>query len=358
MPVYKDDVRNTWYALFYYTDWTGVKRRKKKRGFKLQRDAKDFEADFLARQTMSTDMTFAALVEIYNDDMHDRLRLTTRKTKSFMMNTHILPFFKDHKVNAITSAHVRKWQAELLAKGYAPTYLKSINSQLVAVMNYAVRYYGLEKNPCYAAGPLGKKDADAMLFWTHDEFSQFIQCVRRRPAKIGFELLFWTGMRISELLALTEHNFDFVRGGVNIELGYQRVDGEDIMDDPKTEKSRRHIPLPAAIIEMVQEYIKRLYDYKPGDRLFPYTKGYFHNARDKACTLSGVKHIRIHDIRHSHAALLIDMDVPILLISERLGHEDVKTTLRTYGHLYPHRHGDAVARMNELIKGTGSPPEQ
>jgi hypothetical protein len=88
------------------------------------------------------------------------------------MTTHVMPFFKDLPVNEITAAHVRKWQSGLLAKDYAPTYLKTINNQLVAVMNYAVKYYGLTSNPCHAAGSMGKKDAAAMKFWTHDEFER------------------------------------------------------------------------------------------------------------------------------------------------------------------------------------------
>jgi len=357
MPVYKDKQRETWYASFYYTDWTGKRRLKKKRGFKLQREAKDFESEFLAKLSLSSDMSFASLVEIYNDDMKSRLKETTIQSKAFMMDKHIMPFFGENRINKITSAHVRKWQSELLEKGYAPTYLKSINSQLVAVLNYAVRYYGLQTNPCIAAGPLGKKDANSMRFWTHDQFSQFIVAVNRWPARIGFELLFWTGMRISELLALTENDFDFTRGTLIISKGYQRVSGEDRIWDPKTEKGRRTIPVPTAVTEMVQAYILRLYDYKAGDRLFPYTKGYFHHAMDKACEVSGVERIRLHDLRHSHAALLIEMEAPILLISERLGHEDVQTTLGTYGHLYPNRHDNTVAQLDDLIRNKAIAPE-
>jgi integrase len=250
---------------------------------------------------------------------------------------------------------VRKWQADLLAGDYSPTYLKTINNQLVAVMNYAVRFYGLPSNPCHAAGSMGKKDADAMRFWTHDDFSRFIACVDRWPARVGFELLYWTGMRIGELLALTAQDFDFSHGVVSITKNYQRISGEGIITEPKTKKGKRSVPVPAAVIEAVREYIPRLYDYDPGDRLFPFTKDYFHRAIRKGCKASGVELIRLHDLRHSHALLLIEMSVPILLVSERLGHEDVETTLRTYGHLYPNRHDDTVARLNDIIKSGGSP---
>jgi integrase len=195
------------------------------------------------------------------------------------------------------------------------------------------------------------RDAEKMKFWTHEQFSAFIIAVDRWPARVGFELLFWTGMRIGELLALTEEDFDFTRGIVAITKNYQRVSGNDIITEPKTKSGRRTVPVPAAVMQDVEEYIPRLYDYKLGDRLFPYTKEYFHHAMRKASEASGVEYIRLHDLRHSHASLLMEMNVPVLLISERLGHEDIQTTMRTYGHLYQHQRDDTIARLDELIAG-------
>lgn len=157
---------------------------------------------------------------------------------------------------------------------------------------------------------------------------------------------------IGELLALTEADFDFERGTVSITKNFQQVKGVPTISEPKTEKSKRSVPVPATVLQAVQDYIPRLYDYSPGDRLFPYTKEYFHHAMRRGSAASGVEYIRLHDLRHSHASLLIEMGVPILLVSERLGHEDIETTLRTYGHLYPNRHDETVALLDELISPT------
>jgi integrase len=351
MPAYKDEQRGTWATSFYYTDWTGKRTRKFKRGFERKKDALEWEREFLARAALSSDMSFSSLVSLYNEDMAGRLKETTKETKAWLMGKHIMPFFSELPINKITAAHVRKWQSDLMGLDYSPTYLKTINNQLVAVLNYAVKFYGLSSNPCHAAGSMGKKDADVMKFWTYEQFSRFIVCVNKWPARVGFELLFWTGVRIGELLALCEEDFDFDRGTVSITKNFQRAGGEDSIYSPKTPKGRRTIPVPAAVISSVRAYIPRLYDYEPGDRLFPHTKSYFGYEKEKAVKASGVEHIRLHDFRHSHAALLIEMGVPILLISERLGHEDVETTLKTYGHLYPNRHDDTIARLDEIISG-------
>jgi integrase len=349
MPAYKDEERGTWYALFYYTDWTGAKRRKKKRGFERKRDALEWEREFLKTASGSPNMTFASLLAIYNDDMAERLRKSTISSKKWLADTHLIPFFGEIPLNEITPAHVRKWQAGIMSKGYAPTYLKTINNQLTAVLNYAVKFYGLPSNPCHIAGSMGKKHAGDMKFWTTVDFEKFLACVEKVPDRTGFLLLFWTGMRIGELLALTEADFDIERGCVSISKTFQVVEGEAIVSEPKTPKSKRTVPLPASVVLAVKAYLPRLYSYEVNDRLFPYSKNYFHRAMRRGCDSSGVECIRLHDLRHSHASLLIEMGVPILLVSERLGHEDIETTLRTYGHLYPNRHDDTVARLDALI---------
>jgi len=349
MPAYKDEERGSWRVAICYTDWTGKRCRKFKRGFERKKDALEWEREFLATAALSPDMSFASLVALYNEDMSERLRETTRRSKVWLLNAHIMPFFSDLPLNKITAAHIRKWQSGLLAKGYKPTYLKTINNQLTAILNYAVKYYGLPSNPCHAAGSMGKKNADAMKFWTHDEFEQFLACVDRWPARVGFMLLFWTGMRIGELLALTEDDFDFNRGSVVISKNFQTVESGAVIYDPKTPKGERTIPVPATVLQAVRDYIPRLYDYAPDHRLFPYTKRYFHYAMRKGCAAAGMAYIRLHDLRHSHASLLIEMGEPILLVSGRLGHEDIQTTLNTYGHLYPNRHGDTAQRLDDLI---------
>ena len=99
----------------------------------------------------------------------------------------------------IKTADIRAWQNELIKQGYAPTYLKSINNQLAALFNYAVRYYDLKDNPCRKAGSIGKSKADDMEFWTKQEFKQFLPSMDKKPeARMAFMLLYWTGMRIGD----------------------------------------------------------------------------------------------------------------------------------------------------------------
>ena len=158
------------------TDYTGTQKQKKKRGFKLQREAKEWERNFLETQQADLSMTFENFVKIYNEDMRHRLREHTFIQKQYVIDKKLLPFFGKIPVSQITPAHIRKWQNSLMAyrdendKPYSETYLRTINSQLSAIMNYAVRYYNLRENPCRKAGSIGKSHADEMQFWTTEKW--------------------------------------------------------------------------------------------------------------------------------------------------------------------------------------------
>lgn len=350
IPAYKDKQRGTWYASFYYTDWQGHRKLKKKRGFATRREAKAFEDEFLKQGTRTCDMTFASLVELYLPDMEHRLKPTTMQNKRYLIEKRVLPFFKDLPVNQITPAHVRRWQSELLAEKLSPTYVKTINNQLAAIFNYATKYYGLAVSPARLAGSVGKKQAQEMHFWTVDEFKSFIPNVPKLPARTGLSILFWTGLRISELLSLRADDIDLEARTLTVNKGFQTINGKELIMDTKTPRSRRVIPLPEALCDEIRTYLDALYEPQPGDRLFPYTKSYFHRQMQLGCDAAGMEKIRLHDLRHSHAALLIRLGTPILLVSERLGHENVETTLKTYGHLYPTAGGEAVQKLDDLMR--------
>lgn len=351
MPAYKDTERGTWYCTFYYTDWTGKKIKTKKRGFARKKDAEAYEREFLLQRTESPTMTFQSMYDLYMADMKNRLKENTYLNKEFLFKNQVLPYFGPQQLDKITPAMIRTWQNELLKKDYKATYIRTIHNQINALFNYAVKYYGLRENPCRKAGAVGKKRTDSeMLFWTVEEFNTAVAAVKRHDAKVALQVMFWTGIRIGELCALTGDDFDLDACKLRINKSFQLIKGEQVITVPKTERSVRTIDIPQTLADMVKEYIDSLYDYDPDQRLFMFTKSSLRKHVTQACKDTGVKQIRLHDLRHSHAALLISLGTEILLVSERLGHENVETTLNVYGHLYPSRREKTVQKLDELAK--------
>ena len=347
MKAEKDKKTGKWLIQYRYTDWQGKRRKSTKRGFATKREAEEWLRNFLITQKADFDMKFEDFWKMYCADMETRLREHTMRTKKYIVELKILPYFGNKRVNDITAADIRQWQNELIKMGYSPTYLKTINNQLSAIFNYAVRYYDLKSNPCAKAGSMGKSKAEEMDFWTGEEFRKFIDSVmNKRLSYMAFMTLYWTGMRLGELLALNPKDVDLEKRTISITKSYQRLGKKDVITPPKTPKSKRVITIPEFLAADIKDYMDSLYDLQEDDRLFPITKYYLEHEMQRGIKESGVKRIRVHDLRHSHASMLIELGFSPLEIANRLGHEKVETTLNTYAHLYPNKQTKLAERLD------------
>ena len=362
MPVYKEEKTNTWRVIYRYTDWKGERKQTSKRGFATKREALAWEREQLNKVTADVDMTFASFIDRYTEDMKSRLKENTWSTKEHIIRTKLTPYFGKLRLSSITPQQIITWQNELMnyrdAQGqpYSPVYLRTIHNQLSAIFNHAVRYYKLRENPCQKAGTMGKKKAREMLFWTKEEYLQFAKAIQDKPmAYHAFQMLYWCGIREGELLALTPADFDFTRETVTISKSYQRLNGKDIITEPKTEKSNRTITLPDFLTAEMQGYIGSLYGIQPDDRIFPFTGSFLHHEMERGCRLSGVKKIRVHDLRHSAISLLIDMGFSPLAIADRVGHEAIEITYN-YAHLFPSKQQDMARQLSQAMQEMPEPP--
>ena len=319
MPVYKDDSNGTFFVQCYYRDARGSKRHKTKRGFSSEVEAAVWESQFKSLNGGAMDMTFSEFVEVYASEVKPRIREHTWITKEYIINDKLVPFFGDMRMCDVRPIDVIRWQNELTehrdadGKPWAPTYLRTVNNQLNAIFNHAERYYGLTDNPVRRVDKMGSKKGGEMQFWTKDEYLRFSEAVMDKPLSFhAFELLYWTGIRCGELLALTPSDFMLESSRLRINKSYQSLHGVDTVTDPKKPKSVRTI---------------------------------LAHEMERGCKASGVKRIRIHDIRHSHVSLLIEMGFSALAIAERMGHEAVDITYR-YAHLFPTKQDEMAAALD------------
>ena len=353
MAVYKEEKTGTWRVIYRYTDWKGERRQSQKRGFKTKREAQAWEREQLSKAALDLEMTFSSFVEQYTLDMQTRIKENTWQTKEHIIRTKLIPYFGRLKMCNITAQQIITWQNELTnhkdenGKLYSPVYMKTVHNQLSAIFNHAVKYYNLRENPCKKAGSMGKKKNREMLFWTKDEYKKFAEVMMDKPVTFyAFEMLYWCGIREGELLALTPADFDFDAGTVSITKSYQRLKGQDVITTPKTKKSNRVIQMPGFLIDEMRDYLKQFYSLESDSRLFPISKNYLHREMERGCKATGVKKIRVHDLRHSHVSLLIDMGFTALAIADRVGHESIDITYR-YAHLFPTTQNEMAKKLNE-----------
>lgn len=357
MAIYKEESSNTWRVLYRYTDWTGARKQTQKRGFKTKREAQAWEREQLNKTSADVSMTFESFVDIYTADVKNRLKENTWHTKEHIIRTKILPFFGKRRLADIQPKDIIAWQNLMLGekdrhgKPYSPVYLKTLHNQLSAIFNHAVKYYNLAVNPAAKVGNMGKARGKEMLFWTQDEYSKFAEAIMDKPISFyAFEMLYWCGIREGELLALTPSDFDLTKGTVSITKSYQRIDGRDVITEPKTPKSNRVVQMPDFLVDEIRDFISQSYKIKPDDRLFEITKSYLHREMDRGSEAAGVKRIRIHDLRHSHISLLIQMGYSAVAIAERVGHESIEITYR-YAHMFPTTQTEMAQTLSNIRNG-------
>ena len=305
-------------------------------------------------ETVTPDILFLDFYRIYYSDMEGRLKQTTLAQKDAVIRDKILPTFGTLPMNAITPQIIRRWQNGLLAQGYRDTYLKTIDMHLSSIFKYAAKYYDF-LNPCAKAEHIGSGNARSMQFWTLSEYRAFIREFKEQPMVFtAFELLYWCGIRVGELLALTPQDIDEKKHLLKITKTYIRHNGKDIVSPPKTENSIRNVAMPDFLYSEVMDYIATA-GLKKNERIIPRSVDFLKYHLKNGSKRSGVPPIRIHDIRHSHVSLLINQGFTAVAIAERVGHKHISTTMNVYAHLFPNRQEMLVQALEKMHDGTFCP---
>ena len=346
MPSYKNQARNTWYCAFYFTDWQGKRKKKKKEGFKTKREAQEWERKFLEQYAGTPDITFDVLLAAYKKNQKAKNEYRVYINECSTIKNHIEPYFLGIAIDKINKQTILSWKNTIQSKGYAASYLKRIYNIMKNIMNFAVDNYNLPANPLLSKQSFGKVNKK-IDFWTIEEFRTFAFTLKQPHHIMIFYLLFWTGMRCGELLGLKWSDIDFENNSITIDKSYYRLHKTDHFTPGKTDSSSRIVIMPQFIADMLKDF-KRMSLYT-GNRLFEITKGSINSKLQHGIMISGVKKIRLHDLRHSHASLLINAGFPPIDVSDRLGHADASITLKIYSHFYDKKRNTIAEKLNTMV---------
>lgn len=349
MSVYKDTFTNTWACKFRYVDFDGASKQHKKTGFATKKEATDYETKKKDELKGSSADTFESVSRGYLEYCKATLKPTTYDDRERTFKRIFIPYFGKMKLQNITKPVVRDWQMSIINnEEYKPSTQRKLHVYLSAFFQYAVELGYIENKPM--PKPIGNSKSNHIDFWTTEEFNIFIKSESSPIYRVAFSLLFYTGMRIGELKALTYKDFNFEKSTVSINKNYHKIKNEVYITTPKTPKSNRTISIPKELMMMVGKYFISCYGMKEDNILFPLAVNSFRSELRRVADSQGLRQIRIHDLRHSHASMLMDIGTPIKLISERLGHENIQTTLDIYSHLYEDKEKELAEKLNNIFK--------
>ncbi len=356
MPIYKDNKRNTWYFRVYVTNKNGIRVQKTKSGFKTKALCKQAESNFLINyEEKNDDILFLDLYNIYIKSKEQDLKFQSFRSLKNRFEKQIIPFFKDYKINNIKAVDYIEWKNFILNKNYSYTYNSSLHQAMVNILNFANNFYDLKENIAQKVGNFSKRNYFPKVnFWTFDEYKQFISKVDNIIYFSLFELLYYSGLRLGEALALNWNDLDCNTLKVNKTLIRKSINNS-IFNTPKSYSSIRNVKIDNYLLDDLcklkkyyQNFIGFNNDWFIFGGLYPLSTTTIERKKNHYCKIANVKQIRIHDFRHSHATFLLSKGVPITVISKRLGHSNLSMTLNVYSHLILEDEDKAIDLLNKV----------
>lgn len=368
MAVSKNKKTGKWEAWVSYKDFTGKYKNKHLTGFNRKKDAEIAAA--LWKEKNENDNPDTLRFEILYDKYLE-YKKTVNKASSIVSTDnkvakHIMPYFSKRKVQDITVHDIRAWQNEMRSKTkdghvkYSIKYLQSLHTILSSILDYGQKYHNITNNVAKLAGNFVDNSSliKEMDFFTYDEWKKFEDAFADDDFeyKCFFQFLYWTGCRRGEVQALTWNDFNADLNYVTIKktlsnkvtgMGYQ-------ITAPKTKSSNRRISIPSALKEALEHKLDHDMNIDGFSRscfVFgvssPLSDETIRRKKNEYCKLANVKQIRIHDFRHSHASFLFSHNIDVAVISRRLGHSNIGTTMSTYIHMLPDKEDMALKILNE-----------
>lgn len=367
MPSYEqNDNSRLWSVRFRETTITGT-INKRLSGFKSKKDAqagyiKYCNEKLAFKENASSNITMSELIDSYRAYCANRNKESTQYEQYRIQDNYILPYFGDKKLNEITKKNVAEWQEILNSKKLSYNYKCKLRYMLSALFKYAVLFFDLPTNPVTAIPSFRNLEAkNEMKIWSVNQFNQFISVVDDLNYKSFFTLLYYTGMRKGEALALTWKDINLTDAftvTVNKSLTKKVENASYAITTPKNESSNRVIKMPQVLVNALEI----LYNEKKPEKSYfvfgtpekPLAETTLTRHYKEYCNLAEIEPIRLHDFRHSHASLLISMGESIVMVAKRLGHSNIEQTLDTYAHLMPDEENKMIASLDNLGANLGT----
>ncbi|HQB32368.1 MAG TPA: site-specific integrase [Erysipelotrichaceae bacterium] len=359
MPTYKSKTKTKDGRQWYYSKQitvNGRTRRYRSRLFATKREAEKAESLLLlsADETAAEKVTFGIVAETLLNQKESVLKPTGYKKLQQQVD-HILSVLEDVEIDRMTVQDYQRLRKYLDGRDFSVSYKNNILVTLKSLCKFADLYFNVKTNIPDRFERYADKSAvrQEMNFYTFEEFTQFISAVDDLRFRTFFILLFYNGLRSGEANALLWSDIDFkakeVRINKTVTTKMRDGQGNYLVTTPKTKGSVRTLPLanvPLNALKTLKEYYSTYDGFSDnwyvfgGLRAMPESN--IQKAKNKYVRLSGVKNIRIHDLRHSCASLLINHGANITLVSKYLGHSTISMTLDIYSHFYK-------SKMDELI---------
>jgi integrase len=351
---------------------TGKRKQKTKGGFLRKKDAEAALRKILSeiddnKYVEPSTENFASFIDKwFTSHYQKRIKETTASNRRNLLDVHLIKEnpFANKPISKITTFDIDAFYSLKIDQEYSTSYIRKMHQMLNQAFQQAVKWKKISSNPATDASPPSVKTEEIRI-WSLDEINTFLGNCRNENHHITFLLAIYTGMRRGEILGLKWTDIDFDKKIIKVErsLAYIPEKGY-ILTSVKTKASKRQIPIPRIVIKELLKHLEvqsaqklRLGEsYNDLGLVICNETGNLQDPRNiirifrRLCTSADVNPIRFHDIRHTHASILISEGVDIVKVSKRLGHANPKITLGIYSHLVPDVHNDVAEIFDAAVQ--------
>ncbi|MBO5255643.1 MAG: site-specific integrase [Opitutales bacterium] len=375
MTIYKDEAKGTWYCQFWYKAWDGTTKHKVKRGFVRKKDAEKWEAKFreLAGVTkLSMDKLITEFLEEVNTKVVlGQIKESTYVTKMNYIDYYIRDYFsKVIDVSLVKPKDVNNWLKKIsvfkpkelkpgsryyedgkpVKQRLSSSTLNGAKIVLSQLFKFAMSNYGLPENPVDKVESVKPFSNDRRAkYWTLEQYNKFHDSITNPTYQIYFNLLYWAGLRIGEVGALTPSDIKPYK--LTITKGIMKLKYKnDKVSTPKTKTSIREVEIPRFLFFQLQDYISKLYGIRPKDRIFDVNEQTIRGFLNTQAAKLELPRISPHILRHSYASTLYNLSKDITVVAKQIGHKDASITLKYYSHMLPTEDRKAIDLLESSNK--------
>jgi integrase len=326
------------------------------RTYKTKKEAQLQEQLFKISNNEIAKVTFNDVYLHYVEYKKSRTKLSTTYNMQKLVEKHIIPVFGSKEIDKITTKDIINWQNTLNDEEYSQNYKSKTFTYFKAVMQHGVKHFDLKTNVAMLVDNFRRSKVDRKVdFWTYKEFEKFISVVDDPVYNLFFTVLYFTGLRKGEAQALKWNDFYWDKKEIRIDqtLAVSNGSGSSYTSPPKNMNACRDVLLADDVYNRLKghyECEKLIDGFNDDCYVFGTTQFLSHSAitrhKDKYCEIANVKQIKVHDIRHSFASMMINLGVDIYVLSKLMGHASIEETTGTYGHLYPSKQTKIIDKLN------------
>lgn len=351
----KGSVRKRGSSWYYVVDVgrdpiTGKRKQKMKGGFKTKKAAETALAELLAdvnrgQYVEDAKMTLNELISDWLRSIKPKVKQTSYARYSSIFSNYISDTIGRVQLSELKPIHITRFYTEK-AETLAPSTVRTVHNIINGSLRWAVKMKLIKENP--AAGvELPRSKQRTFTIWTPEEVNRFLQVARNRRAYPIYYLALMTGMRRGEILGLKWKDIDFQNSIIRVSRSWTKTDEANVFSEGgKTENSRRSIHVSKSVLDVLEAHReKQMEEHKQlgitSEFVFTNSNGELYHpdvitqAFRETQEAAGVPRIRFHDLRHTHASILLQKGVHPKIVSERLGHSSITITLDLYSHLIP-----------------------